>query len=233
MTSFNATNPIGGNQDFSHVVHIAPQVANLSVANLAVQEATINAGDILGYTYGANPVRTAVHGYITMPNPEAIPDINGIVLVPALDSVTGEAIIMTPDTEIFNASYICTEGNFYHGTPPVLTQFPIMFGLGDATGPPSTAITSPYVLVQSGTQSIANSLTGGYVQGAFPATGVLNQAFGNNGDGGGTYPTSNSKLIRNVPATPNNSLLVALPADAAGRLDIGVVYTIRRPDLPK
>lgn len=195
--------PIAGNQNYTNVVDLSRQLPTLSVARLVTNSASINSGDIVQLTHGDDPVHTTVFGTVTVAN-------DGIEYYSFLVKGTSTPLVLPDNTEVFSVRYICPNSDF------VDSGSPIQIGLGDISIP-NISIS----FVSGGTGAIANNTTGGYVQGSIPG-GPPTQRFGGSGDGG------SSNLIVNVPAPPNNQVLVRVGTAAVGTIEISVDYVLRR-----
>jgi hypothetical protein len=194
--------PIAGNQNFTNVFDLSRQLPTLSVTSLEANSASVNSGDIVQLTHGDDPARTTVFGTVTAAD-------DGIGYYSFLVKGTSTPLVLPENTEVFSLRYVCPDADF------VDSGSPILIGLGDINVP---NITVPFVV--GGTDAIANATTGGYVQGTVLAGAT--QAFGGSGDGGA------SSLIVNVPAPPDNQVLVRVAADAVGTIEITVEYVLRR-----
>ena len=196
------TTPIAGNQNFTNVVDLSRQLPTLSVASLEANSASVNSGDIVQLTHGDDPARTTVFGIVTVAD-------DGVGHYSFLVKGTSTPLVLPDNTEVFSVRYICPDADF------VDSGSPIQIGLGDISIP---SISTNFVV--GGTGAIANATTGGFVQGTVLAGAT--QAFGGSGDGGA------SALIVNVPAPPNNQVLVRVATDAVGTIEITVEYVLRR-----
>ena len=208
--------PIAGNQTFTNVVNLAGQLPLLNVSQLEAGHASAVTGDITRLTHGDDPVRTTVFGVVTTDG--AAPTFYSF-----LDKSTGAPLVLPENTEIFSLRYVSPNAD-------VVTGGSFDIGIGDIAGPTITT-----ALVRAGTQAIANGTTGGYVQGTVLDNATFaglnpvekgSQCFGGTGDGGP------SELIVNVPAAPDNQLLLrSVGAAMTGTVEISVEYVVRRDQL--
>lgn len=196
--------PIAGNQTFTNVVNLAGQLPLLNVSQLEAGHASAVTGDITRLTHGDDPVRTTIFGAVTTDGTAGYYSF--------LDKSTGAPLVLPENAEVFSLRFISPDADVALVGPNTFN-----IGFGDAV------FALPQQMVQAATQAIVNGTTGGYVQGEQGAGAT--QAFGGDGDGGP------SDLIRNVPAAPNNQLLLRPTAAITGTVEISVEYVVRRDQL--